>query len=173
MRSLFKAYDAYINRAAQQPAQQRLRLLRLWSAPLLLAFIGLKVAMESLGVPFAIGVGVLVAVSVMLVVVVWDATSRFIRYGWTYDRTPVDTSWADPDHGVALLAALRRMSLNDLRSVTARTRLKGDMRFTNGDIAELLRLLASDGHLSEAAIDRLRVGDPTIQAVLDDMAGVR
>ena len=170
MGSFFRNYDAYIHRAAQQPAGQRSRELRLWSAPLLLAFIALKVAMESFGVPFAVGMGVLVSVFVVLVAVGWDATSRLIRYGWAYDRTPVDSSWVDPDRGVALLAALRRMSLNDLRSVTARTRLKGDMRFTNGDVAELLRLLASDGNLSETAIDRLRVGDPTIQAVLDDMA---
>jgi hypothetical protein len=157
---------------AEQPVRQRLRDHYRFLALGGLFIILLSAALESFGVPFHVWVWVMPATVGLFIVWLWDSSSRFNRYSWAYDRTPADAPWAAQPNGMALVKALQRVSLNDLRSLTLQTRLRSGLKLTNADMSELLRLLGNEGHLAPSAVDDLKIGDPAVADFLGSMTAI-
>lgn len=164
--ALIARYDRHLQRVAEETPPPRLRLVNAvalpWMAPLLVGFIP-----ALLDLPRSVELALILPLTGVVMAGMVYATWRVTHHGVQFDRTPAG-AWAETTNGQALVAALRRVTLNGLRGVTEGTALQRDLKLTTGDIAELLKILVADHGLDKAALlDRTPVGELTVRMLLD------
>ncbi len=95
---------------------------------------------------------------------------RVSMYGWQFDRTPANATWAEVQAGQALIAALRRVTLNSLSKLTLTTRLRADLKLTSADMSELLTILKAERWLDAGRIENVGRDDFTVETLLTLMS---
>ncbi|TAL37796.1 MAG: hypothetical protein EPN98_02465 [Phenylobacterium sp.] len=92
--------------------------------------------------------------------------------GWLFDRTPTDRDLMEMCGSDELVDALRRITLNGLSNLNLTTRLRADLKLTEGDISQLLGILEAEKRLDAPALEAIKSGDTTIESLLQKMSRV-